>query len=158
MLCRVSDPTTTALRRGDAISNATSVLLAPAPWEVEELFSLQFAQTPYENIFDDIETGVHLGNLRLDDQDRPPIPDGAFEFHIPCKWPASDTSFPSLHHRKKKKKGGGGWGTIKAEVPAQRSRRNFVEGTVLHGSLGLLQTILLDTTPEDKTERLVALM
>lgn len=47
---------------------------------------------------------------------------------------------------------------IKAEVPAQRSRRNFVEGTVLHGGLGLLQTILLDTTPEDNTERLVALM
>lgn len=33
-----------------------------------------------------------------------------------------------------------------------------MEGTVLHGGLGLLQTILLDTKPENDRERLVALM
>lgn len=33
-----------------------------------------------------------------------------------------------------------------------------MEGTVLHGGLGLLQTILLDTKPEDDREQLVALM
>lgn len=36
--------------------------------------------------------------------------------------------------------------------------RSFVEGTILHGGLNLLQTILLDTTPGDGKERLVKTM
>lgn len=37
-------------------------------------------------------------------------------------------------------------------------RRNFVEGTILHGGLGLLKAILLDTTLENDKERLVTAM
>lgn len=86
LLCQVSDPTMPALRRENAIGNATFVLLAPEPWEVEEIFSLfQFAESAYEKVFDDIESEVRPDNPRFDDQDRPPTPDGAFELHNPCE-------------------------------------------------------------------------
>lgn len=86
LLCQVSGPTIPALRRKIAISNATSVLLAREPWEVKELFSFfQFAQTAYVKVFDDIESEAHPDSPRVDDQDRPPAPEGAFEFHNPCK-------------------------------------------------------------------------
>lgn len=86
LLCQVCDPAMPALRHEGAASNATSVFLAPEPWEAEELISLyELAQGAYGKVFDDIESEVHPDNPRFDDQDRPPTPDGAFELHNSCK-------------------------------------------------------------------------
>lgn len=86
LLCQVGDPAMPAAVREDAVRNAIFVLLAPEPWEAEEIIALyQFAQAAYEKVFDDIESEVHPDNPRFDDQDRPPTPEGAFDFQNPCK-------------------------------------------------------------------------
>lgn len=86
LLCQVGGPAMPAALREDAIHNAIFVLLTPEPWEAEELISFfQFAQAAYERVFDDIESDVHPDNPRFDDQDRPPTPEGAFDFRNPCK-------------------------------------------------------------------------
>lgn len=86
LLCQAGDPAMPAAVREDAIRNAIFVLFTPEPWEVEELICLfQLAQAAYEKVFDDIESEVHPDNPRFDGQDRPPTPEGAFDFRNPCK-------------------------------------------------------------------------
>ncbi|RAK95623.1 uncharacterized protein BO80DRAFT_469240 [Aspergillus ibericus CBS 121593] len=50
------------------------------PWEVEEIACIYaFAKERYDEVFDDIRWDVHEENPKFDGQ-RPPTPDGAFDF------------------------------------------------------------------------------
>ena len=56
------------------------------PWEVEELACIYaFAKEKYEQVFRDIKWDVDEMNPKFDGQ-RPPTPDGAFDFDDRCKW------------------------------------------------------------------------
>jgi hypothetical protein len=56
------------------------------PWEVEETACIYaFAKEKYERIFNDIRWDVHEGNPKFEGQ-RPPTPDGAFDFDNSCKY------------------------------------------------------------------------
>ena len=51
------------------------------PWEVEEMVCIYvFAKEQFNQIFNDIHWDVHQENPRFEGQDRPPTPDGAFDF------------------------------------------------------------------------------
>lgn len=68
------------------------------PWEVEELFSFyQFAEDVYNKIFDRIRDELHPNNPRFADQERPPTPEGAFEFDNSCKQIIAAISSQNTH-------------------------------------------------------------
>ena len=51
------------------------------PWEVEEMVCIYaFAKEKFNQVFDDIHWDVHQENPRFEGQNRPPTPDGAFDF------------------------------------------------------------------------------
>lgn len=74
------------LDREIPLDHATRIFYTPEPWEGEEVLCFyQFASGVYDKVFNDIAGDVHPDNPRFDNQDRPPTPDGAFEFTNSCK-------------------------------------------------------------------------
>lgn len=62
------------------------------PWEVEEIACIYaFASEKYDRVFEDIRWDVHEQNPKFEGQ-RPPTPDGAFDFDNSCKF--SPVLFP----------------------------------------------------------------
>lgn len=83
LLCHVAYPPSS---RATIPDNARYLLYTIEPWEVEELYSFyQFAEHVYGKIFDRLRDDLHPNNPRFADQERPPTPEGAFEFDNSCE-------------------------------------------------------------------------
>lgn len=83
LLCHVAYPPSS---RNTVPDNFRHVFHTIEPWEVEELYSFyQFAEDIYDKIFDRIRDDLHPNHPRFADQERPPTPEGAFQFDNSCK-------------------------------------------------------------------------
>lgn len=83
LLCHVVYPLSS---RATIPDNAGYVFHTIEPREVEELYSFyQFAENLYDKIFDKLRDDLHPNNPGFADQERPPTPEGAFEFDNLCE-------------------------------------------------------------------------
>ena len=84
ILCQIARHTDSTSVRSYPEATVRAFLDILDPWEIEELLCCyEFVHSVYDKVLTDLRLDLHPDNPKFEDQERPPTPDGAFDFNNP---------------------------------------------------------------------------